>query len=200
MKIKVPASSANLGPGFDSIGVAISLYLTIEVIGESDHWQVDHNLGDLPSGKDNMIVQAALSVKPDLTPQHLRVESDIPLAHGLGSSSSAIVGGIELADQLGQLNLAPHEKIEIAAQLEGHPDNVAPTILGSLVVGCKVNGHFTPVKAPVPPFAMIAYIPAYNLKTSNARAVLPKQLSFKEAVQASAVANPAVAALFCPGL
>lgn len=78
MKIKVPASSANLGPGFDSIGVAISLYLTIEVIGESDHWQVDHNLGDLTSGKDNMIVQAALSVKPDLTPQHLRVESDIP--------------------------------------------------------------------------------------------------------------------------
>lgn len=68
MKIKVPASSANLGPGFDSIGVAISLYLTIEVIGESDHWQVDHNLGYLPSGKDNMIVQAALSVKPDLTP------------------------------------------------------------------------------------------------------------------------------------
>ena len=59
-----------------------------------------------------MIVQAALSVKPDLTPQHLRVESDILLAHGLGSSSSAIVGGIELADQLGQLNLAPHEKIE----------------------------------------------------------------------------------------
>ncbi|MDK8262133.1 homoserine kinase [Lactobacillus delbrueckii] len=196
MKIKVPASSANLGPGFDSIGVAISLYLTIEVIGESDHWQVDHNLGDLPSGKDNMIVQAALSVKPDLTPQHLRAESDIPLAHGLGSSSSAIVGGIELADQLGQFNLAPHDKIEIAAQLEGHPDNVAPTILGSLVVGCKVNGHFTAVKAPVPPFAMIAYIPAYNLKTSDARAVLPKQLSFKEAVQASAVANTAVAALF----
>lgn len=126
----------------------------------------------------------------------MRVESDIPLAHGLGSSSSAIVGGIELADQLGQLNLAPHEKIEIAAQLEGHPDNVAPTILGSLVVGCKVNGHFTAVKAPVPPFAMIAYIPAYNLKTSDARAVLPKELSFKDAVQASAVANTAVAALF----
>lgn len=196
MQIKVPASSANLGPGFDSIGVAISLYLTIDVLEETDHWVVDHDLGDLPRDEKNMIVASALKIKPDLAPRHLRVESDIPLAHGLGSSSSAIVGGIELADKLGGMHMAPHEKIELASQLEGHPDNVAPTILGSLVVGCKVNGHFTAVKAPVPPFAMIAYIPAYNLKTSDARAVLPKELSFKDAVQASAVANTAVAALF----
>lgn len=196
MQIKVPASSANLGPGFDSIGVAISLYLTIDVLEETDHWVVDHDLGELPRDEKNMIVASALKIKPDLAPRHLRVKSDIPLAHGLGSSSSAIVGGIELADKLGGMHLAPHEKIELASQLEGHPDNVAPTILGSLVVGCKVNGHFTAVKAPVPPFAMIAYIPAYNLKTSDARAVLPKELSFKDAVQASAVANTAVAALF----
>ncbi|CCK84677.1 Homoserine kinase [Lactobacillus equicursoris 66c] len=196
MQIKVPASSANLGPGFDSIGVAISLYLTIDVLEETEHWVVDHDLGDLPRDEKNMIVASALKIKPDLAPRHLRVKSDIPLAHGLGSSSSAIVGGIELADKLGGMHLAPHEKIELASQLEGHPDNVAPTILGSLVVGCKVNGHFTAVKAPVPPFAMIAYIPAYNLKTSDARAVLPKELSFKDAVQASAVANTAVAALF----
>ena len=196
MQIKVPASSANLGPGFDSIGVAISLYLTIDVLEETDHWVVDHDLGDRPRDEKNMIVASALKIKPDLASRHLRVKSDIPLAHGLGSSSSAIVGGIELADKLGGIHLAPHEKIELASQLEGHPDNVAPTILGSLVVGCKVNGHFTAVKAPVPPFAMIAYIPAYNLKTSDARAVLPKELSFKDAVQASAVANTAVAALF----
>ena len=196
MQIKVPASSANFGPGFDSIGVAISLYLTIDVLEETNHWVVDHDLGDLPRDEKNMIVASALKIKPDLAPRHLRVKSDIPLAHGLGSSSSAIVGGIELADKLGGMHLAPHEKIELASQLEGHPDNVAPTILGSLVVGCKVNGHFTAVKAPVPPFAMIAYIPAYNLKTSDARAVLPKELSFKDAVQASAVANTAVAALF----
>lgn len=196
MQIKVPASSANFGPGFDSIGVAISLYLTIDVLEETNHWVVDHDLGDLPRDEKNMIVASALKIKPDLAPRHLQVKSDIPLAHGLGSSSSAIVGGIELADKLGGMHLAPHEKIELASQLEGHPDNVAPTILGSLVVGCKVNGHFTAVKAPVPPFAMIAYVPAYNLKTSDARAVLPKELSFKDAVQASAVANTAVAALF----
>lgn len=196
MQIKVPASSANFGPGFDSIGVAISLYLTIDVLEETNHWVVDHDLGDLPRDEKNMIVASALKIKPDLAPRHLQVKSDIPLAHGLGSSSSAIVGGIELADKLGGMHLAPHEKIELASQLEGHPDNVAPTILGSLVVGCKVNGHFTAVKAPVPPFAMIAYVPAYNLKTSDARAVLPKELSFKDTVQASAVANTAVAALF----
>ena len=196
MKIKVPASSANLGPGFDSIGIAISLYLTIEVLGETSHWYVDHQMTDIPHDETNMIVASALKVKPDLPPHKLRVYSDIPLAHGLGSSSSAIVGGIEIADGLGHLGLADHEKIEMAAQMEGHPDNVAPTILGSLVVGCKVHGHFTAVKAPVPPFALIAYIPAYNLKTSDSRAVLPKSLSFADAVQASAVANTAVAALF----
>ncbi len=179
MQIKVPASSANLGPGFDSIGVAISLYLTIDVLEETDHWVVDHDLGDLPRDEKNMIVASALKIKPDLAPRHLRVESDIPLAHGLGSSSSAIVGGIELADKLGGMHLAPHEKIELASQLEGHPDNVAPTILGSLVVVCKVNGHFTAVKAPVPPFAMIAYIPAYNLKTSDARAVCQRNFPLR---------------------
>ena len=68
MKIKVPASSANLGPGFDSIGIAISLYLTIEVLGETSHWYVDHQMTDIPHDETNMIVASALKVKPDLPP------------------------------------------------------------------------------------------------------------------------------------
>lgn len=196
MKIQIPASSANLGPGFDSIGIAISLYLTIEVLEETDSWYVEHDMSDISHGKENMIVTSALKVNNNLTPHHLKVYSDIPLAHGLGSSSSAIVGGIEMANQLANLNMSNNDKIEIAAQIEGHPDNVAPTILGSLVVGTEVHGRFVAVKAPVPPFALISYIPAYNLKTSDARAVLPKQLDFADAVHASAIANTAVAALF----
>ena len=89
MIIQAPASSANLGPGFDSIGIAVSLYLKLEVLGPSDNWQVDHQLGKLPHDETNMIVATALSVAPDLLPQHLRVVSEIPIAHGLGSSSSA---------------------------------------------------------------------------------------------------------------
>ncbi|MEE6677549.1 homoserine kinase [Limosilactobacillus fermentum] len=196
MQIIVPASSANLGPGFDSIGVALSLLLTVDVLGPATSWQVDHQLADLPHDESNLIVQTARQLVPDLTPHHLAVQSDIPVAHGLGPSSSAIVAGIELANQLGALHLSNEQKVAFACQLEGHPDNVAPTILGGLVIGTEVNGGFAAVKAPLPPYLFAAYIPAYNVKTKEARAALPTTLPFKEAVAASATANTLVAALF----
>lgn len=177
MQIIVPASSANLGPGFDSIGVALSLLLTVDVLGPATSWQVDHQLADLPHDESNLIVQTARQLVPDLTPHHLAVQSDIPVAHGLGSSSSAIVAGIELANQLGALHLSNEQKVAFACQLEGHPDNVAPTILGGLVIGTEVNGGFAAVKAPLPPYLFAAYIPAYNVKTKEARAHLVPELT-----------------------
>lgn len=195
MIIKVPASSANLGPGFDSIGMAVSLFLTVEVIGESNTWQVDHDLEDLPHDETNLIVQSALKTSPTLKPQHLKVTSKIPLAHGLGSSSSAIIAGIELANQIDHINLTNEQKVELASQIEGHPDNVAPAILGGLVVGSFVNQHFDVVQLPLPPFEFIAYIPEYNLKTKTARSVLPQDLAYSEATHASAIANTLVASL-----
>ncbi len=90
MIIKVPASTANLGPGFDSIGMAVSLYLEVEVLSISDRFQVDHVMPKIPHDKNNLIVKTALTVYPGLEPLHLRVNSDIPLAHGLGSSSSEL--------------------------------------------------------------------------------------------------------------
>lgn len=196
MKIQVPASSANLGPGFDSIGMAVSLYLQMTVLGSAQQWRVDHHLGHLPHDQQNMIVQTALKLVPDLPPQHLQVASDIPVTHGLGSSSSAIVAGIELADQLANLNLSAEEKVEIASQIEGHPDNVAPAILGGLVVGTNIGDHFDAVAAPLLPYDLIAYIPAYNLATKKARAALPHQMAYHQATHASAIANTLVAALF----
>ncbi|WP_076459710.1 homoserine kinase [Limosilactobacillus caccae] len=196
MQIRVPASSANLGPGFDSIGVAVSLYLYLDVLEETTTWQVDHDLGDLPHDEQNMIVKTALSLAPNLTPHRLKVTSNIPVTHGLGSSSSAIVAGIELANQLAELDLPDVEKVEIAGQLEGHPDNVAPAIYGGLVVGTNINGHFDALKAPALPFDFVAYIPAYNLATRKARAALPTKLPYKQATHASAVANTLVASLF----
>lgn len=196
MKIKVPASSANMGPGFDSIGVAVSLYLHVDVLEKTDHWIVDHNLGNLPHDQSNMIVKTALSVADDLEPRHLSVTSDIPVTHGLGSSSSAIVAGIELANHLKGLNLTGEEKVEIASQIEGHPDNVAPAILGGLVVGTNVNDHFIAVEAPLPPFDFVAYIPSYNLATAKARHALPREMNYHQATHASAIANTLVATLF----
>ena len=106
MKITVPATSANIGPGFDSVGVAVSKYLTIEVLEPADSWHIEHDLGDIPSDENNLLISTALQVKSDLQPHKLVMTSDIPLARGLGSSSSVIVAGIELANQLADLKLS----------------------------------------------------------------------------------------------
>lgn len=196
MIIKVPASTANLGPGFDSIGMAVSLYLEVEILSVSDRWQVDHVMPKIPNDENNLIVKTALTVYPGMQPLHLRVKSDIPLAHGLGSSSSAIAAGIELADHFGKLGLSDEEKVQIGARIEGHPDNIAPTILGGLVVGTEVDKHFDAVKAPLPPYSLVAYVPDYNLPTKKARGVLPKELPLKTATRGSAIANTLVASLF----
>ena len=196
MIIKVPASTANLGPGFDSIGMAVSLYLEVEILSVSDRWQVDHVMPKIPNDENNLIVKTALTVYPGMQPLHLRVKSDIPLAHGLGSSSSTIAAGIELADHFGKLGLSDEEKVQIGARIEGHPDNIAPTILGGLVVGTEVDKHFDAVKAPLPPYSLVAYVPDYNLPTKKARGVLPKELPLKTATRGSAIANTLVASLF----
>ena len=143
MKITVPATSANIGPGFDSVGVAVSKYLTIEVLEPADVWFIEHDLGDIPSDENNLLISTALQVKSDLQPHKLVMTSDIPLARGLGSSSSVIVAGIELANQLADLKLSDDDKLDIATKIEGHPDNVAPAIFGNLVVASYVDEHVT---------------------------------------------------------
>ena len=196
MKIIVPATSANVGPGFDSVGVALSKYLEIQVLEPSDSWQVDHDLGEeIPSDERNLLIATALRVKGDLQPHHLKMVSDVPLARGLGSSSSVIVAGIELANQLGNLELTADQKLDIATEIEGHPDNVAPAIFGNLVISSYVDGHVNSIVADFPETAFVAFIPNYELKTSDSRGVLPSELSYKEAVAASSIANVAIAAL-----
>lgn len=196
MKIIVPATSANIGPGFDSVGVAVSRYLTVEVLEPADSWLIDHDLGEgIPSDERNLLLETALQVSADLPPHRLRMVSDIPLARGLGSSSSVIVAGIELANQLGKLNLTDQEKLHMANAMEGHPDNVAPAIFGNLVVASYVDGELNHLVAPFPVCSLLAYIPSYELKTSESRGVLPTELSYKQAVAASAVANMAITGL-----
>lgn len=196
MKITVPATSANIGPGFDSVGIAVSKYLTITVEAPSDQWFVSHSLGDdVPTDERNLLLVTALQVAPDLAPHRLVMTSDIPLARGLGSSSSVIVAGIELANQLAQLQLTTEEKLAIATRIEGHPDNVAPAIYGNLVVAASLGEDVSALVAQVPEVAFHAFIPNYELKTSDSRQVLPEELSYKEAVTASAIANLAVASM-----
>ena len=196
MKIIVPATSANVGPGFDSVGVAVTKYLEIQVCEEREEWMIEHQLGKwIPRDERNLLLKIALQIAPDLQPRRLKMVSDIPLARGLGSSSSVIVAGIELANQLGNLKLTDRDKLQLATKIEGHPDNVAPAIYGNLVIASSVEGQVSAVVAPFPECAFLAYIPNYELRTRDSRGVLPKKLSYKEAVAASSIANVAIASL-----
>ena len=200
MKIIVPATTANIGLGFDSIGIAVDLYLTLTVVEPSNEWKIEHQFGEaVPSNQENLIIETALAVCPTLQPHHLVCESDIPMTRGLGSSSSAIVAGIELANQLGNLNLTPQQKVEWATKLEGHPDNVAPAILGGLVVASydaksqEVDYLQKEIQSDI---QGIALIPDFELSTKASRQVLPSEFVYSKAVQASSRSNVLVAALW----
>lgn len=196
MKIIVPATSANVGPGFDSVGVAVTRYLTIEVLEPVDAWLIEHDLGaGIPTDEKNLLLSTALSISTDMQPHRIKMTSEVPLARGLGSSSSVIVAGIELANQLANLQLSDAEKLRIATEIEGHPDNVAPAIFGNMVIASYIGEDVQYVTADFPSCDLVAFVPSYQLKTSDSRNVLPKEWPYKEAVAASSVANVAIAAL-----
>ena len=196
MKIRVPATSANLGCGFDSVGFAVNLYLDVEIIEPSERWEIIHNLGaEIPQNATNLVIDTALKIIPELTPHKIRMTSDIPLERGLGSSSSALVAGIELACVIGGMNLSTQVKLQLACSMEGHPDNVAPAILGGLVISAYHEGSLEYVKLDMPKVGLVAYVPDYKLPTATMRKVLPQEMLFREAVCASSISNVMIASL-----
>jgi homoserine kinase len=199
--IKVPASSANLGPGFDSIGVALDLYLSLEVV-KSEKWEcysTSDELKDFPRDEQHFICQIALQTAAKygkgLHPCKIKVKSDIPLARGLGSSASAIIAGIELADCVGELGLTKKEKLLLATEIEGHPDNVGASLYGGLVIGSYQQGEVDAVAIRDISFEVVAVIPQESLLTKDSRGVLPIDFSYHESIRASSIANVLVAAL-----
>lgn len=194
--IKVPATSANLGPGFDSLGLAVSLYLTVEIIEETKCWEIEHHLGKgIPQDDTNLVIQTALKLAPNLTPHKLLMKSEIPPARGLGSSSAAIVAGIELANHLGNLEMTKDDKIQFAAKIEGHPDNILPAILGDFTVGTMFGDQVVWTQSTFPETGLLITIPNRELLTTESRSVLPTSLSFSESTKGSSVANVLVSAV-----
>ena len=164
MKIIVPATSANVGPGFDSVGIAVTRYLTIEVLEPADAWVIEHDLGaGIPTDEKNLLLSTALSISTDMQPHRIKMTSQVPLARGLGSSSSVIVAGIELANQLADLKLSDAEKLRIATKIEGHPDNVAPAIFGNMVIASYIGKDVQYVTANFPSCDLVAFVPSYQL-------------------------------------
>lgn len=200
--LTIPASSANIGPGFDSMGIALNRYLTLHVT-ESENWEFIHNSSLLPSYThytDHFIYKIAHHIAKKhhktLRPCKVMMESDIPLARGLGSSAAAVIAGIELANQLCQLSLTIKEKLREATGIEGHPDNIAPTLLGGFIISVtseKQDVDF--IQYNDFDLELILYIPNNELKTEDARQVLPTQMPHKEAVKASSYSNLMIASL-----
>lgn len=200
--IKVPASSANMGPGFDSVGLAMNRYLTLQVV-EQDEWEFVHQSNYLPNVSHyrkhfiyHIVRKVANLYKKELPPCKVIVNSDIPLARGLGSSASAVVAGIELANQLCNLSLSQEEKLLHATKLEGHPDNVAPALLGGVVISAmskKFEIDYT--RLPNLEVDLVLYIPNIKLRTEDARKVLPSGYGRGKATEASGISNLMIASL-----
>jgi homoserine kinase len=188
--IQVPATTANLGSGFDCIGAALNLYnqfefslsndkTTLIVVGDGAH--------KISLNDDNLLYQSFLSFYQHicLTPPtvNIRISINIPLARGLGSSATAIVAGLLAANYFSPQKLPQEDLINLAIAIEGHPDNVVPAFLGNCIlsVGEGDKWHFVPITCN-PDVKFIVAIPDFELSTETARSVLPKQLSYHDAI------------------
>jgi homoserine kinase len=184
--VRVPASSANLGPGFDCMAAALALHLELEVL-ETGTFAVETDLA-VARGRENLCVRAFERLHP-ADGFTFRIRSEIPLAGGLGSSAAAIVGGLMAADHLFELDA---DVLAHATELEGHPDNVAASLHGGFVV-CA-DGQATRFEPPTG-LEALAVVPEQPVRTHDARAALPAQVPIEDAVF-----NIAHAALLTLGL
>ena len=187
--IKVPATSANLGPGFDALGLALSLW-NETVVTPAEEFLVTvtgEGADRLAPGRNNLIVRAAQKLAEragkELPPFHAECVNHVPLSSGMGSSSAAILTGLLAGNALLNDPLSREEVLNFAAEMEGHPDNVAPALLGGLVVAIIDNGKVIARQIPIRMDVCITIVlPDFYLPTKQARAALPKRIPMKNAV------------------
>jgi homoserine kinase len=192
--VRVPASSANLGPGYDAMAAAMALHLELEV-EESGEFSFDSGGLQVSTGRDNLIVRAFESLRP-ADGIAFRLRSEIPLARGLGSSAAAIVAGLYAADHLYELALSKEEMLARATEIEGHPDNVAAAIYGGFVVCSEGKDGITAARFD-PPEGLegIVVIPPDEVSTERAREAIPAVIPLRDAI-----ANGSAAATLVLGL
>ena len=189
-RVRVPASSANLGPGFDALGLALGIYLECEfrAASELSIRVTGRDAARISTGLDNLIWQTALAIAHEagrtLDPIELEIRNDIPLGKGLGSSAAALTAGIVIADQFLGLGWDRGRVLHEAARFEGHPDNAAACVLGSIVASAvDTDGVARAVRLPWPErFGVAIVVPDFVLPTSEARTVLPSWYSREDAV------------------
>ncbi|MFD0674345.1 homoserine kinase [Cohnella sp. GCM10027633] len=187
--VKVPASTANLGPGFDSLGMALSLFAWVSLAPASETRITLHgdNLGGVPTDKTNLVYEVAQAVferaGTELPELDIAIRSDIPLTRGLGSSAAAIVGALVAANALIGDPLSKDELFQMATALEKHPDNVGASLFGGIIVAAWDGTRAEHVKLDPPAgLAVMAAVPQFELATKKARGILPESLSLTDAV------------------
>jgi len=200
--VKVPASTANLGPGFDTLGMALSLYAWIEMKVSAQTVIELHGEGmeGIPQDKSNLIYKVAQLVFDEAGVQlpeiHIAMYSDIPLTRGLGSSASAIIGALVAANALAGGLLSDDRLFQLATELEGHPDNVGASLFGGIVVASWDGQRAEKVRiTPHPKLETLVAIPEFQLLTEKARHALPQEIAMKDAVFNVGCSSLLVAAL-----
>ncbi len=207
--MRVPGSTSNLGPGFDALGMALTIYnhLTVRTTSGTGIRIAVQGMGAdlLPGDETNLFFQAAAATAERagkaLPGLEVEMVNHIPLARGLGSSSTAIVAGITAANLLLGEPFSESERLDLATELEGHPDNVSACLLGGLTISSISNGQVACIRAlPPPHLRAVVAVPHFELKTEAAREALPEQVSHREAVFNLSHACLVTAALLCGDL
>ena len=193
IRLKVPATTANLGSGFDTLGMALNLYnifTVTEILPEGEYrsevWGEGVDL--LKDARKNMLVTSYLKACDEwgLSPKGFAFEScnAVPLNRGLGSSSTAVVAGVTLANIISGANFPEAELLRVMTKIEGHPDNVVPCYIGGMTVSCWDGESLRYVRLPALPedLNVIAAVPDFEVHTEDARRILPESVPFRDAV------------------
>ena len=205
IKIRIPATSANLGSGFDSLGVALDLYNYVHIEEADD---IDISSADeieVPTDESNLIYWSAqrLYMECGKTLPGLKIvqENNIPMTRGLGSSSACIAAGLIGANRFLGSPMSTHDLVNLACRIEGHPDNTTPALLGGLVTAAMENGRVYSVSVPVAKHIRFGvFIPPFALKTEVARKALPDGYTRNDAVYNLSRSSLMTAALFSGSL
>ena len=200
--VDVPGTSANLGPGFDALGMALEIVNRVRA-EPSDRWEISftgEGADRLPVGERNLMLRsittAARRFGWQLPTARLSCSNAIPLSRGLGSSSAAIVGGLVIAQHLSRQERPMDDLLQLASELEGHPDNVAPALLGGVQACALADGRVTHVRVPLGrALAVALFVPDVPMPTREARGVVPRRVELHDAVYNISRACLLVAAL-----
>jgi len=186
LRLRLPATSANLGPGFDALGLAMKLYLEIEA-SAADEFAIAVTGRDaalVGSVEGNLMLETYRELAPDGPALGLSIQNEIPLGMGCGSSAAALLAGVFLANHFGELGMAPEEVCAEACRREGHPDNVAACFYGGLTASSMSGGKLTAASFGADlPWRLLLAMPGEGLATTKARALLPESYSRADAVE-----------------